>query len=223
MTSAQIPVIAIDGPSGVGKSTVACQLAQALNYHVLISGVLYRVLGMQLHNQAIALNDARAIAALVADMDVAFCAHEGGAQIYLNGRLMSDTIYSEDYASVASAAGASATVRRALLARQRHYRRSPGLVADGRDMATVVFPDASPKIFLQADRGERAQRRLRQLKQRGICVTLDALNKELQHRDARDSRRAIARLKVADDAIVVDTTQLSIAEVVAQVMRIVRA
>ena len=217
-----IPVIAIDGPSGVGKSTIARRLAKKLGYHILISGVLYRVLGMHLYKQNIALDDAVKIDALIADTDIRFIIDGERVKTYLNGIAVEDDVYGEDYGKIASAVGESAALRKALLPMQRQFRVLPGLVADGRDMGTVVFPDASLKIFLQADIEERARRRHRQLRQRGIYAKLNELNEELLQRDQRDSERPIAQLKIADNAVVLDTTQLSIAEVVDQLMQVVK-
>ena len=217
----QIPVIAIDGPSGVGKSTIACRLAKVLDYHILISGVLYRTLGMQLHKKDIALDNASEIDALVANTNIRFVSDGNKFKTYLNDNLIEDDVYGEDYAKVASSAGESVALRRALLPMQRKFRTSPGLVADGRDMGTVVFPDALLKVFLQADIEERVRRRQRQLRQRGVYATLSRLYKELLQRDQRDSERPIAQLKIADNAVVLDTTQLSIEEVVNELMKVV--
>ena len=219
---AKIPVIAIDGPSGVGKSTIARRLATKLGYHILISGVLYRVLGMQLYKRNIALDNVSEIETLVADTDIRFILDGEQIKTYLNGTLMEDDIYGEDYAEIASAVGESVALRNALLPIQRQFRVLPGLVADGRDMGTVVFPDAPLKIFLQADIEERARRRYQQLRQRGICAKLSKLNKELLQRDQRDSGRSIAQLKIADNAVVLDTTNLSIPAVVDELMNVVK-
>ena len=217
----QIPVIAIDGPSGVGKSTIACRLAKELGYHILISGVLYRTLGMQLHKKDIALDDASEIEALVANTNIRFVSDGNKFKTYLNDIPIEDDVYGEDYAKVASSAGESVALRRALLPMQRQFRTSPGLVADGRDMGTVVFPDALLKVFLQANIEERARRRHQQLRQRGVYATLSRLYEELLKRDQRDSKRSIAQLKIADNAVVLDTTRLSIKEVVNELMEVV--
>ncbi len=219
---AQVPVIAIDGPSGVGKSTIARRLATKLNYHILISGVLYRVLGMQLYKRNIALDNVSEIETLVADTDIRFTLDGEQIKTYLNGIPIEDDIYGEDYAKIASAVGESVALRNALLPIQRQFRVLPGLVADGRDMGTVVFPDAPLKIFLQADIEERARRRYQQLRQRGICAKLSDLNEELLQRDQRDSGRSIAQLKIADNAVVLDTTHLSITAVVDELMDVVK-
>ena len=209
-----IPVIAIDGPAGVGKSTIARRLAKDLDYNILISGFLYRIIAMQLHQQQIALDDAAKITALVAASDIKFVLSDDQVATYVNDIAVADDIYQEHYADLASAAGQSAPLRNALLPMQRRFRRVPGLVADGRDMGSVVFPDAVLKVFLQADIDERSRRRQLQLRQRGVYVTLSDLNKELLQRDQRDSERPIAQLRISDGAIVLDTTRLSIIEVV---------
>ena len=219
---AEIPVITIDGPAGVGKSTIARRLAARLNYHILISGALYRVLGMQLHKRDIALDNVSEIETLVADTNIRFILDGEQIKTYLNGILVEDDIYREDYAEVASVAGESIALRRALLPMQRRFRVLPGLVADGRDMGTVVFPNAPLKIFLQADIAERARRRYLQLRQNGIYAKLGKLNEELLQRDQRDRERSIAQLKIADNAFVLDTTRLSIAEVVNELMDVVK-
>ena len=219
---AKIPVIAIDGPSGVGKSTIARCLAIKLGYHILISGVLYRVLGMQLYKRNIALDNVSEIETLVADTDIRFILDGEKIKTCLNGTPVEDDIYGEDYAEIASAVGESVALRKALLPIQRQFRVLPGLVADGRDMGTVVFPDAPLKIFLQADIEERARRRYQQLRQRGICAKLNQINEELLQRDQRDSERSIAQLKIADNAVVLDTTHLSITAVVDGLMDVVK-
>ena len=218
---AEIPVIAIDGPSGVGKSTIACRLAKALSYNILISGILYRIFGMQLHKQKIALDDTLQIEALVAATDIKFILDDENVKIYINDTPIEEEVYGERYAKLASVAGESVALRKALLPMQRQFRRLPGLVADGRDMGTVVFQDATAKVFLQADIEERARRRYKQLRQNGVYAKLGDLYKELLQRDQRDSERSIAQLKIADNAVVLDTTQLSIEEVVGELMKVV--
>ena len=217
----EIPVIAIDGPSGVGKSTIACRLAKVLGYNILISGVLYRIFGMQLHKQKIALDDAPQIEASVAATDIKFVLDDEDVKIYINDTPIEAEVYGERYAKLASVAGESAALRKALLPIQRQFIRSPGLIADGRDMGTVVFQDATAKVFLQADIEERARRRYEQLRQNGVYAKLGDLYKELLQRDQRDSERPIAQLKIADNAVVLDTTQLSIEEVVGELMKVV--
>ena len=221
--TAAIPVIAIDGPAGVGKSTVARLLAKTLGYNILISGVLYRVLAMQLHEHGIAFDARAEIAALVANTDIKFVLDGEQVKTYINGTIAGRDIYGEHCAQLASAAGESAALREALLPIQRQFRQPPGLVADGRDMATVVFTDAVLKLFLQADIAERARRRQRQLRQRKVYAKLGDLNNELLERDQRDSERSIAQLKIADDAVVLDTTTLSVTEVVDKLMKVVDA
>ena len=216
-----IPVIAIDGPSGTGKGTVASALARELGFHLLDSGSLYRVLGIAVHHAGIDLQDYEAIANLARGLDIQF-GLQGPGSVALAGEDISLEIRTDLGSDMASRVGAIPAAREALMDRQLAFRQPPGLVADGRDMGTVVFPDARPKIYLTASLEERAQRRYKQLLDKGIDAILRDLLQDLTERDARDSSRATSPLKPANDAIVIDTTHMSAEEVLAQVMDLVQ-
>lgn len=221
MNNIDIPVITIDGPSGTGKGTVATALAARLGFHLLDSGSLYRVLGVAVAHANIGLQDHDSIAHLARQLDIQF-GLEGPGSVALAGKDISLEIRTDLGSDMASRIGAIPAAREALMDRQLAFRQPPGLVADGRDMGTVVFPDANPKIYLTASVEERAQRRYKQLLDKGIDAILRDLLQDLTERDARDSGRTISPLKPADDAIVIDTTHLSEAEVMAQVMDLVQ-
>ena len=212
------PVIAIDGPAASGKGTIAYNVAKALGYHYLDSGSLYRVIALRAVERAIDVDDAEALAGLAADLDGSF----RGGRARLDGRDVADALRSEHVSSVASKIAVHAALRRALMDRQRTFRAMPGLVAEGRDMGTVVFPDAGLKVFLTASAEQRAARRHKQLIAKGISVTMDGLLRDIRERDARDSTRAAAPLAPAPDAVILDTTDLSIAEVTAAVLALFR-
>lgn len=216
------PVIAIDGPSSSGKGTVSRQLAARLHWHLLDSGALYRLVALVTEREGVEPEDVAQLATAVAlarDLDAAFRTDEAGREtIMLSGEDVTAQVRTERCGDRASRFAAIPEIRTALLALQRHFRSSPGLVADGRDMGTVVFPGAELKIFLTASVEERARRRLIQLRELGIGANLERIYTEVRQRDERDCRRAHAPLKPAVDAVVIDTTSLSVDEVVARVV-----
>ncbi len=212
------PVIAIDGPSASGKGTVAERVATTLGYHYLDSGSLYRLVALAAMQAGVALDDEAGVAALAAGLPATFA----GGRILLAEADVTDAIRSEEVSVGASKVAALPAVRAALLARQRAYRRFPGLVADGRDMGSVVFPAAAAKVFLTASAGARAERRHKQLIAKGMPANMHALLQDLQERDARDAQRSVAPLRQCDDADLVDTTEMDIEAAVAAVMAIVR-
>ncbi|MEK6788049.1 MAG: (d)CMP kinase [Pseudomonadota bacterium] len=212
------PAITIDGPSGSGKGTIAHRVATRLGFHVLDSGALYRLLGAAAERHAVAVTNEAALEVLAAHLDVQFLFDGSGeAQILLEGEDVTHSIRTEEAGRAASQVAALPRVRDALMARQQAFREAPGLVADGRDMGTVIFPDAELKIFLTASAEARAERRYKQLLERGFSASLAALIDDIQARDARDTQRTVAPLKPADDAIVLDSTDLGIDAVVAHV------
>ena len=215
-----VPVLTIDGPGGAGKGTVSRLAAETLGWHYLDSGALYRILAFAGLQQGLALTDESAMAALATGLDIRFGTGTD-ERVWLNQLEISDRIRTEEAGAAASAIAALPAVRAALLARQRAFRRSPGLVADGRDMGTVVFPDAPVKVFLTASAGERAQRRYKQLIAKGIDVKLCDLLTDIQSRDDRDSNRAVAPLRPASDAVIIDTSSMSINEVLQSVLGLV--
>lgn len=215
-----VPVLTIDGPGGSGKGTISAQLAQLLGWHYLDSGALYRLLGIAAQRAEVATDDAEGLLALLDDINIRFEASD--SSVWLNEHEVSAELRQEAAGALASEVAVVPAVRAALLARQHQFRCAPGLVADGRDMGTVVFPDAVLKVFLTASPQERANRRYKQLIAKGNDVNLCALFLDIKARDERDSNRAASPLKPADDAIVVDTTDLSIEQVVATVLEMVR-
>ena len=212
------PVIAIDGPSASGKGTVASRVAQALGFHYLESGALYRLVALASANAGMADDDEGPLATIASGLDVRFT----GEQILLSGEDVADLLRSEAIGNRASNVARLPLVRAALLARQRAFRQSPGLVADGRDMGTVVFPDAVLKVFLTASVQVRAERRYKQLNGKGIRANLASLSRDLAMRDERDANRAVAPLVPAAGAIQLDSSDLSVEEVVAQVVQLAR-
>jgi len=210
----QTPVIAIDGPTASGKGTVAALVAAQLGFHLLDSGALYRLAALASVRYGVAPDDDTALAALVGDLHITF--REGCAQ--LDGVDVSSEIRAEEIGNRASAIAVHQSVRAALVARQRAFRKEPGLVADGRDMGTVIFPDAVLKVFLTASVEARAARRHKQLIQKGFSANIDNLLRDLRERDERDSNRAAAPLKPAADAKLLDTSALSIDQAVGEVV-----
>jgi cytidylate kinase len=219
----QAPVITIDGPGGSGKGTICRLLAQNLGWHLLDSGAIYRVLALAAIHHNIAPEDEEALQPLAAHLDVQFtCDELCNVKITLEGENVTHTIRTEQVGSVASQIASLPRVREALLRRQRAFRESPGLVADGRDMGTIVFPGAEAKIFLTADARERANRRYLELKQKGHDVNIDDLLSEIQARDERDMNRAVAPLVPAADAYLLDSTNKSIDQVLQEVLSFVK-
>ena len=209
-----IPVIAIDGPSASGKGTVAQRVAAALGFHYLDSGALYRLAALAAMKQGLSLDDAAALADATQRMRIEF---RDGAT-YLDGRDVTEEVRTEALSAAASRVAANPAVRQALLVRQRGFRRVPGLVADGRDMGSVVFPEAPLKVFLTADVATRAERRYKQLMEKGMYAKMEDVVEELRRRDARDTSRAVAPLKHYPDAIFLDTTGLSVDEAVTKIL-----
>jgi cytidylate kinase len=215
-----VPVITVDGPSSSGKGTVSRLVAAKLGWHFLDSGALYRLVALAAMHHSVPLGDEVSLRTLAAHLDVQFVAGDGGidGKIILEGEDVTDAIRTEECGKAASLVAALSSVRQALLQRQRVFREPPGLVADGRDMGTVVFPDARMKVFLTASREERARRRYKQLNEKGVSVNLQHILGELAERDARDSGRSVSPLRAAPDAMIIDTTVLGIDEVVEKIM-----
>lgn len=214
------PVITVDGASGTGKGVVSQLVAKQLGWKLLDSGALYRVLALAAQKHGVPLTNEEALRVLAEHLDVQFVATEAGMppQILLEGQDVTEIIRTEKMGNAASKIGALPAVRTALLSRQRAFRESPGLIADGRDMGTVVFPDAELKIFLTASLEERAMRRYNQLKEKNNNVTLSGLVEELRERDKRDQERVVAPLRPADDAVLVDTDGITVDQVVQRIM-----
>jgi cytidylate kinase len=210
-----VPVIAIDGPTASGKGTVAQRVAAALGWHYLDSGALYRLVALRALEAGVDAGDEAALARIAAELRP----HFAGGRVELDGRDVSDEIRREDVGVMASRIAVHPRLRQALLALQRSFRQPPGLVADGRDMGTVVFPDARLKVFLTASVEARAERRHKQLREKGFPSSIRDLLQDLQARDARDRNRATAPLRPAEDARHLDSSDLSIEDVVAQVLR----
>jgi cytidylate kinase len=220
-----VPVVTIDGPSGSGKGTICQLLAKALGWHLLDSGALYRIVGLAAYKQGVSFEDEAALAALAANLNVEFRPGEPGepSVVVLDGEDISAEVRSESSGALASKVAVYTAVRDALKGLQRGFARAPGLVADGRDMGTVIFTDAPVKIYLTASAQERAERRYKQLIAKGERVKLAALLEDIQQRDERDMNRAVAPLRPAADAIVIDSTATAIEDVFEQVMSAVAA
>lgn len=210
-----IPVIAIDGPSASGKGAVAWEVARQLGFHYLDSGALYRLVAFAAESEHVPIDNEEALADLAGNLNARFA----GQQIFLDEQNVGDAIRTETVAADASQVAALPAVREALLARQRAFRRLPGLVAEGRDMGAIVFPDADLKIFLIATAAERAARRVKQLKEKGMRASLPNVLRDIQQRDARDSERRVAPLQMCADASLLDTTSLTIGEAASDVVR----
>jgi cytidylate kinase len=211
------PVITIDGPSGAGKGTVSTLLAKKLGWHFLDSGAIYRVLAVASIHHQIPAEDETGLLPLASGLDVNFETTENGVRVMLEGEDVSDTIRTEDVGATASKIASLPSIREALLRRQRGFKQSPGLVADGRDMGTVVFPEAQVKIFLTASADERADRRFKQLKGMGQDVSMLRLLQDIKARDERDANRTVAPLAPAKDAFVIDSTGLNIEQVLEKI------
>ena len=219
-----IPVLTIDGPSGSGKGTISALVAQRLGWRLLDSGALYRAVGYAAGMAGLDLSDVEAVTRCAQNTKIRFRAAEDGGEtkVIVNGHDATDELRTETAGAAASAIASMPSVREALVAMQLGFRKSPGLVADGRDMGTVIFPDAAFKVFLTASASERAKRRYKQLKEKGLSVTLASLQREIEARDHRDASRSVAPLRPADDALLVDTTGMTIDEVVAKVFAVVQ-
>ena len=218
-----VPVIAIDGPSGSGKGTVCRILAERLGWHLLDSGALYRLTALAGAARGLEPADEPGHAAVAAGLDARFEVNEaGGERVLLDGRDVTRELRAEVTGNMASVVAVMPAVRAALLERQRAYAVAPGLVADGRDMGTVVFPSAGLKVFLTASAGERARRRYNQLKEKGLAANLAGLSQEILERDRRDSARSVAPLRPAADAVVIDSTGITVDDVVSRILVLAR-
>ncbi|NOI02125.1 (d)CMP kinase [Vibrio kanaloae] len=219
----QSPVITVDGPSGAGKGTLCMLLADKLGFHLLDSGAIYRVLALAAIHHGVDTESEEALVPLATHLDVQFIAEGDLVKVILEGEDVSGELRKEETGMAASKVAALPRVREALLRRQRAFSSAPGLVADGRDMGTVVFPEAEAKIFLDASAEERASRRLKQLQQKGLDVKFDDLLSEIQVRDDRDRNRPVAPLRPAEDALVLDSTSMNIEQVVEKALHYIES
>jgi len=219
MTPSLIPVVTIDGPSGSGKGALTALLAKWTGFHVLDSGALYRLVGLAARSASVSLSDEQALGSIAENLDVSFVPDDADDdwQVFLSGERVTERIRTDEAGVDASMVSQFPVVRAALIGRQRAFQQLPGLLADGRDMGTVVFPDAALKIFLTASAEERATRRYKQLKNKGMDVNFAALLESIQARDVRDMTRSIAPLVPAEDSVVIDSSDLSLPEVVQSV------
>lgn len=218
-TTALVPIITVDGPSGSGKGTICQRLAQYMSWHLLDSGALYRLTALAARHHGISMEDEESIKVVAAHLDVQFLtSHTTVIKIVLEGEEVTDAIRAENIGLEASLVASMPTVRQALLQRQRDFAVSPGLIADGRDMGTVVFPEARLKIYLDASAEERASRRYKQLISKGVSASLEDILTDIKARDERDINRTISPLKPAPDAVILDTTQMTIEEVLEVVL-----
>ncbi len=219
-----VPVLTIDGPSGSGKGTIARIIAERLGWHLLDSGALYRAVGYAASMAGLDLSDAEAMTRCAETTKITFRDPKDGREtrVYVNSHDATDELRTETVGAVASAIAAIPDVRTALVDKQLSFRRQPGLVADGRDMGTVIFPDAAFKVFLTASAEERAKRRYKQLKDKGLAVTLASLLREIEARDARDAARPVAPLKPAADAVLIDSTGMPVDAVVDKVLNLIQ-
>ncbi|EGR2794401.1 cytidylate kinase [Vibrio navarrensis] len=221
--SSQTPVITVDGPSGAGKGTLCMLLSKKLGFQLLDSGAIYRVLALAAIHHGVDTESEDALVPLATHLDVQFIAEGDLVKVILEGEDVSKELRKEETGMAASKVAALPRVREALLRRQRAFETAPGLVADGRDMGTVVFPQAQAKIFLDASAQERAHRRLKQLQDKGLDVKFDDLLSEIQERDDRDRNRPVAPLRPAEDALVLDSTSMSIDEVVEKALQYIES
>ncbi|MEJ2384443.1 MAG: (d)CMP kinase [Xanthomonadales bacterium] len=220
MKTNDIPVITIDGPGGSGKGTIAMRLAEELGWHFLDSGALYRLVAVAAMDRGIDAGDGEALAEAARGLDVRFGLSEEGMVILLDGNYITGRLRSESVSAMASRVAAIPAVRDALVHRQRAFRKAPGLVADGRDMGTVIFPDAQLKIFLTASAEARAERRYKQLKEKGENVNLSRLFRDIEKRDERDRSRVVSPLRPAADAHTIDSTEMTINEVLDEIRKL---
>lgn len=218
-----VPVVAIDGPVGSGKGTISTGLARRLGWHFLDSGSLYRLVAVASMEAGVSVEDEDAVSRIAAELDFEFIEKDNRTVSLLAGRDVTDRLRNEEVSLMASRVAAIRSVRAAMVDRQRAFVRPPGLVADGRDMGTIIFPDADLKVFLTAGVEERAMRRYKQLKEKGESVNLPRLFREIKARDQRDMTRSIAPLKPAEDAVIIDSTENSIDEVLDLVYNLVEA